>query len=63
MPLTKKRNKRRFQKHQDVVLGVRVYIPATLLQRVEDALAKSGAGDRSGVICALLDTFATSRGC
>jgi len=59
----KAKKKRRFQKHQDVVLGVRIYVPATLLQRVEDALAKSGAGDRSGVICALLDQFATARGC
>jgi hypothetical protein len=61
--MSKRKQRRKFQKHQDVVLGIRIYVPATLLQRVEDGLAKSGAGDRSGVICALLDGWAAGRGC
>jgi len=63
MSSEKKKRKRRFQKHQDVVLAVRIYIPSTLLQRVEDGIAKSGAGDRSGVVCSLLDGWAAARGC
>jgi metal-responsive CopG/Arc/MetJ family transcriptional regulator len=38
-------------------------VSATLLQRVEDALAKAGIASRSDLVVSLLEKWTSDRGC
>lgn len=45
-------------------LPIKVYASAELLQRIEDVTARTGLTiSRSGLICVLLDAWATIHGC
>ncbi len=61
--IAKRKSKRKFQKGTPSFLRSEFYATPTLLQRVEDAIAKAGMGSRSELICSLLESWASSRGC
>lgn len=55
---------KRPRRRREVLLDVTFYATPTLLQRVEEAMAKTGANtSRSALICQLLEAFATAKGC
>lgn len=58
-----KHRRRKFQKHLEAILGIRIYASATLLQRVEEGMATAGLKDRSALVGGLLDSWCTERGC
>lgn len=51
------------RRRPESTLRIPVYVRVSLLQRVEDALAKAGRNSRSDVVCELLDRWARERGC
>ncbi len=57
------RRKRKYQKSAELILRIPVYVSATLLQRVEDALAKAGIASRSDLVVSLLEKWTSDRGC
>lgn len=61
--MAKLRKKRKYQARAELVLRIPVYVSATLLQRVEDALAKAGIASRSDLVVTLLEKWTSDRGC
>jgi metal-responsive CopG/Arc/MetJ family transcriptional regulator len=61
--MAKSRRKRKYQKSAELILRIPVYVSATLLQRVEDALAKAGIASRSDLVVTLLENWTSDRGC
>lgn len=58
------RNPDRPRRKRGIVLRIYVYPSPTLLQRVEDAMQKTGlSSSRSALIASLLDKWAASLGC
>lgn len=59
-----KSGSRRPERRRGTTLRVTAYPTVELLQRVEEAMSKSGlSSSRSALICQLFDTFAAARGC
>ena len=55
---------RRPERRRGTTLPSKFYPTAELLQRFEDAMAKSGLSiSRSGLICQRIEAWATSKGC